>query len=199
MGLVCLPRKQTTKNNPKNTGTQTLIQCPGHRTEHHMFKETKATSHFRKPPSLPPPFPLFFLASCLALASSSPPRTQPLTHIHTTHRPSLLLSSAHNSRRAASPVLETRLIEKTASPRQATIMASASPPSLPHIDALLAREDDSKTPYASKYEARGLLQAYLAEKGAEIEPLMDARIAYRLGKIGTSGGGGRESVGLRLG
>ena len=62
-------------------------------------------------------------------------------------------------------------------------MASSS---LPHIDALLTREDDSKTPYASKYEARRLLQAYLAEKGAEMEPLMGARIAYRLGKVGTS-------------
>ena len=69
--------------------------------------------------------------------------------------------------------------------------------SLPHIDALLAREDDSKTPYASKYEARRLLQAYLVEEGAEMGPLMGARIAYRLGKIGTSRvGGGRLWVGF---
>jgi hypothetical protein len=64
---------------------------------------------------------------------------------------------------------------------------ASSPPSLHHIDTLLAREDDSKTPYASKYEARRLLQAYLVEEGAEIEPLMGARIAYRLGKIGALG------------
>lgn len=71
--------------------------------------------------------------------------------------------------------------------RQISIRGHMPPfmPALPHIDALLAREDDSKTPYVSKYEARRLLQACQAEKGTELEPVLGARIAYRLGKIGT--------------
>jgi len=55
------------------------------------------------------------------------------------------------------------------------------------IDALLTREDDTKTPYASKYEARNLLHKFLDEKSAEMDPLIHARVAHRLGKIGKKG------------
>lgn len=61
---------------------------------------------------------------------------------------------------------------------------------LSQVDALLLAkdaDDDPKTPYASKYEARGLLQAYLAthvgDDPAENDPLVTARVAHRLGKI----------------
>lgn len=72
-------------------------------------------------------------------------------------------------------------------------------PALSHIDALLAREDDSKTPYVSKYAARDLLQTYHAEKGTELEALLGARIAFRLGKIGTCVAGLGLGDGMRRG